>query len=64
MTKLQIAVDLLSEEEAVLLADDIHDVVDIFEIGTPMIIRDGPASCQAHQGKISGHDDSCRHKNC
>lgn len=41
MTKLQIAVDLLSEEEAVLLADDIHDVVDIFEIGTPMIIRDG-----------------------
>lgn len=41
MAKLQIAVDLLSEEQAILLADSIHDVVDIFEVGTPMIVRDG-----------------------
>lgn len=41
MMKLQIAVDLMSEEEAILLADAIDDVIDIFEVGTPMIIRDG-----------------------
>lgn len=41
MAKLQIAVDLLAEEQALCLADEIHDVIDIFEVGTPMIIRDG-----------------------
>ena len=41
MAKLQIAVDLMTEEQAALLADEIHDVIDIFEVGTPMIVRDG-----------------------
>lgn len=41
MARLQIAVDLLAGEQALLLADEIHDVIDIFEVGTPMIIRDG-----------------------
>lgn len=41
MTQLQIAVDLLSREQTVTLADQIHDVVDIFEVGTPVIVRDG-----------------------
>ena len=41
MAKLQIAVDLMTEDQAVLLADEIHDVIDIFEVGTPMIVRDG-----------------------
>ena len=41
MTQLQIAVDLLSQEQTVALADQIHDVIDIFEVGTPVIVRDG-----------------------
>lgn len=41
MIKLQIAVDLMTEEQALRLADTIHDVIDIFEVGTPMIVRDG-----------------------
>ncbi len=41
MTKLQIAVDLMPQEQALLLADAIHDVIDIFEVGTPMILREG-----------------------
>lgn len=41
MAQLQIAVDLLSREQTVALADQIHDVIDIFEVGTPVIVRDG-----------------------
>ena len=39
--KLQIALDLLSSTEALRLVGQIHDVIDIVEIGTPMIMREG-----------------------
>lgn len=51
MAKLQIAVDLMTEEQAVLLADEIHDVIDIFEVGTPMIVRDGLHPVRRIKGK-------------
>lgn len=39
--KLQIALDLTTPEEALELVEKIHDVIDIVEIGTPMIMKDG-----------------------
>ncbi len=41
MPRLQIAVDTFSMERALLLSDEIFDVVDLFEVGTPMILREG-----------------------
>ncbi|MGI6506933.1 MAG: 3-hexulose-6-phosphate synthase [Saccharofermentanales bacterium] len=41
MTKLQIALDHFSADEAVALVDKIYDIIDIVEIGTPIILRDG-----------------------
>jgi 3-hexulose-6-phosphate synthase len=39
--KLQIAIDLATSEEALAIVEKIHDIVDIVEVGTPMIIREG-----------------------
>lgn len=41
MPKLQIALDSLSRSQASELSDQIFDIIDIIEIGTPMIVRDG-----------------------
>ncbi len=39
--KLQIALDLVSSAEALRIVGQIHDVIDIVEVGTPMIMREG-----------------------
>ena len=39
--KLQIAFDLLSANDALRAAAKIYDVIDIIEVGTPMIVREG-----------------------
>ena len=39
--KLQIAIDLATSQEALEMVGQIHDVIDIVEIGTPMIMREG-----------------------
>ena len=39
--KLQIAVDVNDEEKVLEIADEVHDIVDIFEVGTPAIIKYG-----------------------
>ena len=39
--KLQIALDLVTSDEALEMVDQIHDIIDIVEIGTPMIMREG-----------------------
>lgn len=41
MPKLQIALDSLLRDQASELSDQICDVIDIIEVGTPMIVRDG-----------------------
>ena len=45
--RLQIALDMVSMEEALGMAEKIHDIIDIVEIGTPMIIKYGmqPVRC-------------------
>jgi 3-hexulose-6-phosphate synthase len=39
--KLQIAIDLQNSEEALVLVEKIHDIIDIVEVGTPLIMREG-----------------------
>ena len=49
--KLQVAVDLGDTDAMLKLADEIHDVADIIEIGTPLIIRDGLNTVSVLRGK-------------
>ena len=39
--KLQLAIDLADAEMALRMADQVQDVVDIIEVGTPLILREG-----------------------
>jgi 3-hexulose-6-phosphate synthase len=39
--KLQIAIDLVDAKTALKMVGDIQDVIDIVEVGTPMIMREG-----------------------
>ncbi|MBD3306547.1 3-hexulose-6-phosphate synthase [candidate division KSB3 bacterium] len=39
--KLQLALDLVTLAEARAILDEVHDLIDIIEIGTPLIIREG-----------------------
>lgn len=39
--KLQIAIDMVNAEMGLKLVSEIHDVIDIVEVGTPMIVREG-----------------------
>ncbi len=39
--KLQIAIDMVNSETALKMVKEIQDVIDIVEVGTPMIMREG-----------------------
>jgi 3-hexulose-6-phosphate synthase len=39
--KLQIAIDMVNAETALKMVKEIQDVIDIVEVGTPMIVREG-----------------------
>jgi len=39
--KLQIAMDLTYQKRALEIADEIHDIIDIYEVGTPLIMKEG-----------------------
>ena len=41
MTKLQLAVDTLSLEEALAFLEEASSVIDIVEVGTPLLYRSG-----------------------
>lgn len=41
MSWLQIAADAGTPKQVINIADEIHDVIDVFEVGTPLIVRDG-----------------------
>jgi 3-hexulose-6-phosphate synthase len=45
--KLQLAIDMADTDQALRMAAQIHDVVDIIEIGTPMIVREGMVPVRA-----------------
>ena len=52
--KLQIAVDIADTARVVAIADQIHDVIDIVEVGTPVILKEGLAPVRALKAKYSG----------
>ena len=39
--KLQIAVDIADMERVLEIAEQVHDIVDIYEVGTPVIMKEG-----------------------
>lgn len=49
--QLQLAIDLCNTEEMLELVSKVHDLVDIIEIGTPMIILEGQKPVQALRQK-------------
>lgn len=49
--KLQIAVDIADTERIMEIADQIHDVIDIYEVGTPVIMKEGMVPVKALKDK-------------
>lgn len=49
--KLQIAIDIANSVQAIKMVDEIQDVIDIIEIGTPMIILEGLAPVKLIKNK-------------
>lgn len=49
--KLQIAVDLADTKRILEIADQIQDVIDIYEVGTPVIMKEGMAPVRALKEK-------------
>ena len=45
--KLQIAVDVADTKRILDIADQIHDVIDIYEVGTPVIMKEGMVPVKA-----------------
>lgn len=45
--KLQIAVDIADTKRVLEIADQIHDVIDIYEVGTPVIMKEGMVPVRA-----------------
>ncbi|MBC8570709.1 3-hexulose-6-phosphate synthase [Zongyangia hominis] len=45
--KLQIALDLVDVDTALAMVEKIADIIDIVEVGTPMIVKDGVAAVRA-----------------
>ena len=52
--RLQIAMDTMSTNEALETAGKLYDIIDIVEIGTPMIIMEGLASVKAMKTRFPG----------
>ena len=49
--KLQIAVDIADTAGILKIGDQIHDIIDIFEVGTPVIMKEGAAPVRALKQK-------------
>ena len=49
--KLQIAVDVADTKRILEIADQIHDVIDIYEVGTPVIMKEGMVPVRALKEK-------------
>lgn len=49
--KLQMAIDTVDSKKALELVEKVHDVVDIVEVGTPMVILEGQVAVRALRAK-------------
>ena len=52
--KLQIAVDIADTQRIIQIADQIHDVIDIYEVGTPVMMKEGLVPVRALKEKYPG----------
>ena len=52
--RLQIAVDIADTDRILQIAGQIHDVIDIFEVGTPVIMNEGMAPVRALKAAFPG----------
>jgi 3-hexulose-6-phosphate synthase len=52
--KLQIAIDSVRVETALKMVEEIHDIIDIVEVGTPMIMREGMLPVRMIKEKYPG----------
>lgn len=50
--KLQIAVDIADKNKMIEIADSIYDVIDIYEVGTPVIMKEGLSPIKAMKDKF------------
>ena len=64
MTKLQVAVDLLTTAEALALTNKVAPYVDIIELGTPLIKSAGLSCHQRDQGCAPGQGGLRRPQDC
>ena len=58
--KLQIALDLVDTNTALKMVEKIQDIIDIVEIGTPMIVKEGMAPVKVPPGDGPGRCQDCR----
>lgn len=49
--RLQIAVDIANTNKIIEIADQIHDIIDIYEVGTPVIMKEGMTPVKALKEK-------------
>lgn len=52
--KLQIAVDIADTKRILEIADQVHDVIDIYEVGTPVIMKEGMVPVKALKDRYPG----------
>ena len=52
--KLQIAVDIADTKRILEIADQVHDVIDIYEVGTPVIMKEGMVPVRALKDRYPG----------
>ena len=52
--KLHIAVDIADTKRILEIADQVHDVIDIYEVGTPVIMKEGMVPVKALKDRYPG----------
>lgn len=53
--KFQLALDYIDVQEAMAMADLLHDCVQVFEIGTPLVLKEGSRATQAVHERYPNH---------
>ena len=60
--KLQIALDDITLEDALVLVGKVRDYIDIIEIGTPFVYEYGMQAVRTMKKTFSGQRSSCRYE--
>jgi 3-hexulose-6-phosphate synthase len=60
--KLQLAFDLGSFQDLILLLEQVEDLIDIIEIGTPLIVKEGVKEIENIKKTFPKKNYTCRHE--